>query len=59
LLLDETGRYKEAKPLSQRAVNGAVKVLGKKHPDTKGYIQNLEAIIERLNSDASPDPGER
>jgi tetratricopeptide (TPR) repeat protein len=43
-LYDSQGRYQEAEPLYQQALDIAQKVLGENHPNTITIRQNLEAL---------------
>jgi hypothetical protein len=45
--LNAEGAKKEARELAQRAADGARKVLGPEHPDTKKYEQLLQELVAK------------
>jgi len=45
--LNAEGAEQEARELAQRAAEGARKVLGPYHPDTKKYEQLLEKLVAK------------
>ena len=48
-LRDEGGKKKEAKEFAKRAAEGAQKVLGPEHPDTKTYEKVWQQLQAGVN----------
>jgi tetratricopeptide (TPR) repeat protein len=53
--LIEQGRYQEAIPIAERAVEVAKRVRGPEHPETADALQNLGLVFERIGDDAKAE----
>jgi tetratricopeptide (TPR) repeat protein len=54
--LIEEGRYQEAIPIAERAVEVAKRVRGPEHPETAEALSNLGLVFEKIGDDAKAEP---
>src|SRR5271165_2735075 len=54
--LIEQGRYQEAIPTAERAVEVAKRVRGPEHPETADALSNLGLVFEKIGDDAKAEP---
>jgi tetratricopeptide (TPR) repeat protein len=54
--LIEQGRYQEAIPIAERAVEVAKRVRGPEHPETAEALSNLGLVFEKIGDDAKAEP---
>src|SRR6516162_9848204 len=54
--LIEQGRYREAIPIAERAVEVAKRVRGPEHPETADALQNLGLVFEKIGDYAKAEP---
>jgi CHAT domain-containing protein len=55
-LYDSQGRYAEAEPLYKEALQLSEKVLGKEHPSTLSYVNNLALLYQSQGRYAEAEP---
>jgi len=54
--LIEHGRYQEAIPIAERAVEVAKRVRGPEHPETADALNNLGLVFEKIGDSAKAEP---
>jgi tetratricopeptide (TPR) repeat protein len=54
--LIEQGRYQEAIPIAERAVEAAKRVRGAERPETAEALSNLGLVFEKIGDDAKAEP---
>ena len=54
--LIEQGRYQEAIPIAERAVEVAKRVRGPEHPETADALNNLGLVFEKIGDSAKAEP---
>ena len=54
--LIEQGKYQEAIPIAERAVEVAKRVRGPEHPETADALHTLGLVFERIGEDGKAEP---